>query len=558
MKLRSLILILMIVLLPLALLTVAVVRLASGEQAMVRQRFRELMEQRLHDINGNIVRTFDDISRKMQGVTEIDDFDVDSLRQRNRREPGVLQLFVISESGQLLYPDPSQPLNSTEQNFLLHTARMFTGQDLRDAVLQQNGAEERLPSISNRMATVPQSESDAVQQAVLPPVRGASSGWFVWYWDRGLNLIYWQQRPSGRIVGAALERSRWIADLIADLPDTALFASASNSDDAHAPEPLESRIRLMNASGETVYQWGRFEAADDDEPFCEIPVTAPLASWRLQCFVPERQLAVTGRSAYAGLFAGLVAVAAALTAMAFVLYRDYSRDMREAAQQVSFVNQVSHELKTPLTNIRLYAELLETDLESIPAADAERPRDRLNVILSEGQRLSRLIGNVLTFARQKRRTLQPQPRTELPDDVIRKVVERFQPALDEAGIRVQLNLAASESAEFDPDFLEQILGNLISNVEKYGHAGGVLRVFSSRSGDRITIDVEDAGPGIEVSRRDEVFRPFSRLSRSVSYAAGTGIGLSIARELARLHGGDIVLVDSECGCRFRVSLQCSG
>ena len=70
-----------------------------------------------------------------------------------------------------------------------------------------------------------------------------------------------------------------------------------------------------------------------------------------------------------------------------------------------------------------------------------------------------------------------------------------------------------------------------------------------------TIDVTDAGPGIDVSKQQLVFEPFARVSNDVSYAAGTGIGLPIARELARLHGGDLVLVNTENGCCFRATLK---
>jgi hypothetical protein len=106
----------------------------------------------------------------------------------------------------------------------------------------------------------------------------------------------------------------------------------------------------------------------------EIPVAAPLQSWRLQCFVPEEQLNVTGQSAMTGLLGGLIAV-------------------------------------------------------------AHRPMGRLNVILSEGQRLSRLIGNVLTFARQKRQSLQPHRQLLVPDELIMQIVDRFRPALDSLAIR---------------------------------------------------------------------------------------------------------------------------
>ncbi|MEQ1828569.1 MAG: HAMP domain-containing sensor histidine kinase [Pirellula sp.] len=571
MKAKTVILIVLIVLLPLLLLAWAAMRMAESEQDLVQRRFLVLMEDRLRDVNRNIKTFFDDAERHLQTVTQLDELDVESLRETIRREPRVLQIFVLSERGQLLYPNPTQPLNTAEQNFLRSTAKMFTGQDLRDAVLQtennsdssrsnsQSQSGTQLPSRSdstNRMAA--QSAEPGLQpneEQQVERLFKESNGWFTWYWDRGMNLIYWQRRPSGRIVGAALERGRWIADLIAELPNTVDHAESSSVQATKEKPTLETRMRLVNASAETIYQWGPFEAPSGTEPFCEIPVAAPLSSWRLQCLIPVDQIGINSRGASAGLMVGLAAVAMALSSMAWELYRDYSMGMREAAQQVSFVNQVSHELKTPLTNIRLYAELMERDLTALSAADAKQPMHRLSVILSESERLSRLIGNVLTLARQQRRSLQPQAQSIIPNELIQHAVDRFRPSLEDLSIEMNLRLDAKRPMNLDPDFLEQILANLISNVEKYAAAGRSLRIQSSQDGDRLSILVEDSGPGIPKSKWSEVFRPFTRLSNSVSAAAGTGIGLSIARELARLHGGNISLEDCQTGCRFLVTLR---
>jgi signal transduction histidine kinase len=376
-----------------------------------------------------------------------------------------------------------------------------------------------------------------------------SNGWFVWYWDRGLNLIYWQRRPSGHIVGAALERARWISDLISWLPET------DRSDSQLGSSDVQTAFRVLSSSSEIVYEWGD-DVTTDAVPFCEAPVAAPLASWRLQCFIPPDQIATGGgRSAYLGFAAGLGAFAITLTSLAWLLYRDYSRDMREASQQVSFVNQVSHELKTPLTNIRLYADLLEHDLEQVEADQSEKPLRRLEVISSEAQRLSRLIGNVLTFARQQRKTLQLHPVSVNVIELVRQIADRFTPSLQNHGIEIQVSGEPGNDLWLDPDFVEQILGNLISNVEKYAATGRRLEIRVAVSSEYATIDVIDAGPGIPAAHRASVFQPFSRLSSDLRASTGTGIGLSITRELARLHGGDVELKDSATGCWFQVRLK---
>ncbi|MBI1310389.1 hypothetical protein GC176_03710 [bacterium] len=559
MRLRPLVLLLVIAVLPVVLMTWAAQRLAARESEALRQRLRQLMESRLLDANAGIAAHFDRLATDLRRVTAIDHYDVDSLRETGRSEPRLLQLFVLSPTGELRYPHPAEALNATERSFLLRTSTMFTGRDLESAVALATEHGESGSGKREAEAVAPgQQEAPsglpavAAQSGVNSGQTDASSGWFVWYWERGLNLIFWQRRPSGHVVGAALERARWMSDLLAELPETRADSDSKSPD-------LSTQIRLVNSASASMYQWGSFETGASAEPLCEVAVAAPLASWRLQCFVPDEQFAVgAGRSAYVGLAGGLLAVAVAVAACAVLLWKDYSRDMRQATQQVSFVNQVSHELKTPLTNIRMYAELLERDLDTLDAETALRSRQRLEVILGEGQRLSRLIGNVLTFARQQRRTLEPRPVEVVVDDVLNRTLERFRPSLEELQIEVSTELSAAAPVRIDADFLEQIVGNLISNVEKYAANGKSLRISSRLDDGRIIADVADTGPGIPKADRDRVFAPFVRGSNDIRAAAGTGIGLSIARELARLHGGDVTLLDSVTGCVFRVVLRSGG
>jgi len=203
----------------------------------------------------------------------------------------------------------------------------------------------------------------------------------------------------------------------------------------------------------------------------------------------------------------------------------------------------------------MYADLLESDLHRMPDDVTTQPKSRLKVIAEESQRLSRLIGNVLTMARQQRQTLTLKPQTAIVDDVIRDVLRQFEPALSRCEITASFEAAAGEPVSIDVDVVEQILVNLFSNVEKYAASGGVLQVASSQTGETTTITVSDGGPGIPARHHEAIFQPFYRSSDRLVDVAGTGIGLSIARELAQLHGGDVRLVDSETGACFEVTLK---
>ena len=283
---------------------------------------------------------------------------------------------------------------------------------------------------------------------------------------------------------------------------------------------------------------------------------APLSSWRLKYHVVEDDfVALTGRSAYFNLFASLAVVGLGLLGLAVYFYRESSRESREAATRVNFVNHVSHELKTPLTNIRMYAELLENDLQQLSPDDAAQLQQRLGVIVSESRRLSRLIGNVLVFARQQRQPVTLKCKAGRIDAAIRAVIQQFEPTMREKHVAVRFEGGADEVVEFDLDAVEQILINLISNVEKYAAAGKSLEVSSQQADDRTTIIVADRGAGVSLANRENIFEPFYRVSDRLEKPAGAGIGLTIARRLARLHGGDVALLESNLGARFQVDLH---
>jgi signal transduction histidine kinase len=259
-----------------------------------------------------------------------------------------------------------------------------------------------------------------------------------------------------------------------------------------------------------------------------------------------------GQAVVWGASAGFGALALAVVGLAIYIFRESGRQMREAAQRVNFVNQVSHELKTPLTNIRMYAELLEDGLED----EEDKLRGQAQVIAQESQRLSRLIGNVLSFARQQRGKLTARRQPGKVDDVVRQVLDQFGPSLEDKGIEVELETGAPAEVLLDSDVVGQILGNLLGNVEKYAAQGGRVEIRTAQKEGQSEIWVTDHGPGVPTRARDKIFKPFFRLSGKVTDGvSGTGIGLAIAQDLARLHGGELSLEPRQVGACFKVSLS---
>jgi len=517
---------LVLVLAPLGALGWLGLRTATSEREVVRHRFDELLASKLADVDATIAKLIEKRERELGRLTELNSLEAVSIRALVRGERMVRQVFVIDAEGKLAHPPREEPRNEAEEGFLVRTRHIW-----------ESGESFFHPSDTGD-AGVP-----VVDAGTDAGTTDDDHGWYVWYWGSGINLIYWRRDRAGRVIGAELDRMTLLADIVGELPST----------DPLAPETAGGRVRLVDANGDPVYGWGPFEPSETEEPRITRDLRAPLGSWRLEYFPAPSEIGDEfGGSVLFGTMVSLGAMALVLLGLAAWFFRESGREVREARKRVTFVNQVSHELKTPLTNIRMYAELLEDEIDH----EDEPQRRYLDVIVSESQRLSRLIGNVLSFARKHRKQLTVRRVPGIPDEVIEGVIGQFRPGLESRGIEIATDLDAKRSAEFDADAVGQILGNLLSNVEKYATDGKRVDISSAQVEDRLEITVADRGPGVPRSSRSKVFQPFFRLSsRLADGVSGTGIGLSIARDLARLHDGDLALEPSDVGARFRVSVR---
>jgi len=521
-KPKLVIILALIVLSPLAVILWLGARVVRDERLMVEHRVEQLMRGELRGVAETIARAVSDYEQLVLDELNSMTTEREHLRQITRRSPYARQFFVLDARGRLLHPPVGEPdqLTDREREAMERTRGIWADGDL---------------TISARDDAGP---SSVVQQAAadLPE-------WHVWYWQDGLQMMLWQRREDG-VRAAELNRVRFVSEIIAALPET----------EAATAEIPAWRIRLVDSKQMPLYQWGPYEPDEGARPVVEIPLEPPLGAWSLQYHATDEGMgAAVAGSVLLNAVIGLFALAAVLVGLAYYFYREQSREMREAAQRVSFVNQVSHELKTPLTNIRMYAELLERD-----AAEEDEPsRWHLGVIVSESQRLSRLIGNILTFSRKQRQALELHRKPGVVDAVLRETLDHLAPALTAASIEVRFDAGAEKEVLLDADVLEQIVGNLASNVEKYGAGGGRMDVKSDQRGETVTITVTDHGPGIPASERERIFRPFYRISTSLTEGvSGSGIGLAVARELARLHGGELELLPSARGACFRLTLHC--
>ncbi|WP_052573293.1 HAMP domain-containing sensor histidine kinase [Haloferula sp. BvORR071] len=227
------------------------------------------------------------------------------------------------------------------------------------------------------------------------------------------------------------------------------------------------------------------------------------------------------------------------------------KSIRIAEERVSFVNRVSHELRTPLTNLLLNADLA---LDQLPVEDGKLRR-RLGLIREETSRLSRIVDNVLAFARIEHGKHENRVARCDVGEVVGELREGFAPLFERKSIVCDYQVNLVSSVPVDRDALAQILSNLLSNVEKYAGEGSKAVVGVSADDKLLTVEVLDNGPGIPREARQRVFLPFERAgSRVDEGASGTGLGLAISRELAQRMGGRLDLVQTEHGAKFRLEV----
>jgi len=227
----------------------------------------------------------------------------------------------------------------------------------------------------------------------------------------------------------------------------------------------------------------------------------------------------------------LFVIAAGLLTVALLQLR---RQQQLARLRTEFVSGVSHELRTPLAQIRWFAELLH-----LGKLRTEEERGRsAGIIDQEARRLTYLVENVLNFSRSEKGTNRISPSPADLDHEIQDVIELFAPLARARTMTLAAALDARAVVMLDRDALRQILLNLLDNAVKYGPPGQTITVGSETSSGIARIWVEDQGPGIPHEDRRRVWEPYVRLNRSAESATGgSGIGLSVVRELVELHGG---------------------
>jgi two-component system, OmpR family, sensor histidine kinase VicK len=235
---------------------------------------------------------------------------------------------------------------------------------------------------------------------------------------------------------------------------------------------------------------------------------------------------------------------------AVIVLRDITDQEREDRARRDFVANVSHEIRTPLTTVKSYIEALEDGAIESP----DHARRFLSVISGETDRMVRLVSDLLQLSRldagRDTWKIAPHPLR----DLVQKAAFRFTMQLQRRKVALAFEVPSNLVVTVDPDKLDQVFDNLISNAIKYTSEMGRIHVSAHRvSGKFILVQIADTGVGIPKSDLPQIFERFYRVDKARSRAmGGTGLGLSIAKTIIEKHGGQI-RIDSEEGRGTTVS-----
>lgn len=233
--------------------------------------------------------------------------------------------------------------------------------------------------------------------------------------------------------------------------------------------------------------------------------------------------------------------------------RDVTQQKLAEEMRDQFVDTATHELRTPLANIKAYAETLAL----ADVIDVEQQKQFLNTINSEATRLARFVDDLLSVSSMELGSLSLNKQVIDLSRMLKEVLAKIRPQVEEKGLTLEVALPEKmPEPEIDKDKIATVLVNLLGNAVKYTPEGGRVTFRVNITDRQIEISVEDTGVGIEEHEVAKVFDKFFRSEDPrVQEQTGTGLGLALAQEVVRLHGGRIT-VESEInkGSTFSVQL----
>ena len=238
----------------------------------------------------------------------------------------------------------------------------------------------------------------------------------------------------------------------------------------------------------------------------------------------------------------------------FAIYQSARAVVALSERRSRFVSSVTHELKTPLTNIRMYIEMLEQGI----ARDQEREQEYFRILGSESSRLSRLINNVLEYSKLEKKQVHLDLQQGTLQEVIQEVKEVMQEKLVQEKFDLKVEREEVPPFKYDREAMIQVLINLIDNSMKFGRSSPTRRITLKiwPEGDTVKVSVCDTGPGIPDSGLKKIFEDFYRVDSDLTRTTGgTGIGLALVKKLINAMGGAVAAKNNDGpGCTITITM----
>jgi signal transduction histidine kinase len=575
---RSIIIYWLLLLVPTILIGTAAFQLLRHEQERIDKQARFSAQERAQAI-GDTLQVIvgaieDELTEALYRIPA--DSLTETLGAWATRNPLVRNAFVWSPKSGLLSPQPGPSATTEERRFISRYAALLTGRvpwkrDESESVnvppsallesKQETGAWEtgeknktsslvqnirKFKSGRQQLVQMAQGDLSTYGRTAQDSEQGfpEQADWIPWFAETNLFILGWVQKgPGGLVYGVELEVMTLLSRLIAVFPSP-----------VSVPKGLV--YALMDGNGKILHQAGETVLESGSRPDLTVPLAPHLPHWQMAVYFTDGGMAAQSGKGFivlAGLLLAIFVVAIVLGG--FLLLWQAHRNMTDARQKTSFVSNVSHELKTPLTSIRMYAELLAEGRIKNP----EKKRHYLQVIVAESQRLTRLVNNVLHFSRLE----QERKKYHIDEiDVVKfllEILETHKLRFREAGLELTIDVPDNLIVVWtDRDAIEQVVLNLMDNALKYAAEGQDLLIRLEVCNGFCELQLMDRGPGVPATHRAKIFEKFQRMDDSfTTRKPGSGLGLSIARRLMRDMGGDLIYRSrKEGGSCFVVLIPC--
>ena len=538
-------------LLPSLVLAFLVQRSLRDQELIAAQQQRVLFQEVADSSAASVVEYLKEIQRDFGLAVDalLAESDVSTLGYQfdpllRRAWPEAEVGFVVTLQGTMMCPTigQSDPIAS---QFRLQNSQFFCGTDPAEVYLmstkgamkataKQSGLLTKTEGLKRKIqpehgtkGALDESELTVTESAFVDVVGEAQEGMLSRFLDDQLNFMVWRRLPQDPqlVFGARLSMSKITEGIMAKL---------------ELPDDLRETIAIavLNENAEPVALIPAAVQANWRRPFVATEIGEALPHWEAAVYLLNPAVVTAAASSVRWTIGALLGVLLMLIiAGCIVVAMALQRRMTLARQQTDFVSNVSHELKTPLTSIRMFSEMLA---EGRVKSDEKRAR-YLHIITGEANRLTRLINNVLDFSRSEK--LATGFRRERIDlcQLLDDTLEMLRPRLEDREFEiVRVGLNGPIWILGDADALSQVFVNILSNAEKYSLERKQLEIELRSRANGFEVLFKDRGNGFPSEASETIFNEFYRAPEVVKKGAqGSGLGLTLSRRIVDAHDGQL-------------------